>query len=71
MKFLGKMVDERFLEHRRRSTSVAGMVGAVVAIGLFEYRFLVDHVWSWDLLSVGIAMVTVKLLLMTWYFVTN
>ena len=71
MKFLGKMVDERFLEHRRRSTSVAGMVGAVVAIGLFEYRFLVDHVWSWDLLSVGNAMVTVKLLLMTWYFVTN
>jgi hypothetical protein len=71
MKFLGKVVDERFLEHRRRSTSAAGMVGAVVAIGLFEYRLLVDHVWSWDLLAVGIAMVTVKLALMAWYFVTN
>jgi len=71
MKFLGKVVDERFLEHRRRSTSVAGMVGAVVAVGLFEYRLLIDHVWSWDLLAVGIAMVVVKLALMAWYFVTN
>lgn len=30
--FLGKFVDERFLEHRRRSTSVAGIVGALVAL---------------------------------------
>jgi hypothetical protein len=47
------------------------MVGAVVAVGLFEYRLLIDHVWSWDLLAVGIAMVVVKLALMAWYFVTN
>ena len=32
MKFLGKLVDERFLAHRRRSTSVAGVTGGVLAI---------------------------------------
>jgi hypothetical protein len=71
MRFLGKLVDERFLEHRRRSTSVAGVAGGIVAIGLFEYRLLFDHVWSWDLLAVGIVVAVVKLTLMIWYYVTN
>ena len=64
---LGWLVDERFLEHRRRSSSVAGIVGGLLAIGLFEYRYFVNHVWSWDLLAVAIAIVGVKLALMTWY----
>jgi len=41
---LGKFVDERFLEHRRRSTALGGIAGCLVAIALFEYRFFVDHV---------------------------
>ena len=71
MRFLGKVVDERFLEHRRRSTSVAGVAGGIAAVGLFEYRLLFDHVWSWDLLAVGITVAVVKLALMIWYYVTN
>jgi hypothetical protein len=64
---LGRFVDERFLEHRRRSTGVAGIAGCLVAVCLFEYRYFVDHIWSWDLLAVAVAMVAVKLAMMTWY----
>jgi len=71
MKFLSKWVDERFLDHRRRSTSAAGIAGVVVAVGLFEYRYFVDHVWNWDLFAVAVAMVVVKLALMTWYTIKD
>jgi len=64
---LGQFVDERFLEHRRRSTSAMGLVAAVLLGGLFEYRLAVHHVLSWDLLGILLAMVTVKLGLMIWY----
>jgi hypothetical protein len=64
---LGKFVDERFLEHRRRSTSIAGIAACLVAIGLFEYRFFINHIWSWDLLVVALTMVAVKVAMMVWY----
>jgi len=65
--FLGKFVDERFLEHRRRSSSIAGIAACLVAIALFEYRFFVNHFWSWDLLAVALTMVGVKMSMMIWY----
>jgi hypothetical protein len=65
--FLGKFVDERFLEHRRRSTSVAGIAGALLAVALFEYRLFHDRVIRWDLLSVVALMVIVKMSMMVWY----
>jgi hypothetical protein len=71
MSFLSKLVDERFRSHRRRSTSLAGIAGGVLAIGLFAYRFYFDHVWSWDLLAVGVAFVAVKVALMVWYLATD
>jgi hypothetical protein len=64
---LGKFVDERFLDHRRRSTSIAGIAAIVLALVLFEYRFLVDHIWSWDLLSIALAFVVIKMSLFTWF----
>jgi hypothetical protein len=64
---LGKFVDERFLEHRRRSTSAAGIAATTLAIVLFEYRLVRDHVWSWDLLAVAVCAVVVKMSLMVWY----
>ena len=67
MSLLDRMFDERFLEHRRRSTSAAGIAATVLAILLFAYRFYVDHRWSWDLLAVGLTGVVLKLVLMTWY----
>jgi hypothetical protein len=61
------MIDERFLEHRRRSTSAGAMAGALVAYGLFMYRYIADDVVSWDLFAVLAAMVVVKLTLLAWY----
>ena len=68
---LGTMVDERFLAHRQRSTSLAGFAGALVAISWFWYRLFSNGVWRWDLLSVAIAMVVVKWALMLWYYLTD
>jgi hypothetical protein len=65
--FLGKFVDERFLEHRRRSSSMAGILSALLAVGLFEYRFFVNHVLSWDLFAVALAFVVLKMTMFAWY----
>jgi hypothetical protein len=69
--FLGLAVDERFLTHRLRSSSVAGMITSAGALLVFLYRHYVDHVWSWDLLAVGVAFVAVKLALFTFYVLTD
>ena len=67
---IGK-IDERFLTHRLRSTSAAGIVGGALAMGLFAYRYYVDHVWSSDLLAVGVTIAAVKVALMIWYRLTD
>ena len=60
-------IDERFLEHRRRSTSMAGIVGGLVAIGLWAYHFFAEHIWNRDLFAVAVTIAGVKLALMIWY----
>ena len=64
---LGTAIDERFRNHRQRSTSIAGMCGAMVAGGLFLYRDLVDRIIRWDLFAVVITMAAVKVGMMLWY----
>jgi hypothetical protein len=64
-------IDERFLTHRQRSTSLAGVSGGTAAALLFGYRYYVDHFWSWDLLAVTLTIVVVKLAAMTWYYLTD
>jgi hypothetical protein len=68
---LGGLVDERFLMHRLRSTSLAGVVGGSAAILLFAYRYYIDHFWSWDLLSIGVIVVGVKMTAFIWYRCTD
>ena len=68
---LGTEIDERFFRHRQRSTSVAGLAGAWVAMGIVVYRYFTWRVVSWDLLAVVATMGAVKLALMTWYFITE
>ncbi len=68
---LGKQFDERFLDHRRRSTSLAGIVTALFAIAWFEYRFFTKGIWSWDLLTIALTFVGVKLAAMAWYMWTD
>ncbi len=67
---LGFRIDERFLEHRRRSTSIACLAGAVVAYGLFMYRLLASHHITWDLFAVIATMALVKIAMMIWYRLT-
>jgi len=64
---LSAFVDERFLKHRLRATSAAGIVSAVLALLLFMYRFYHDHVFRGDLLAVGVTFVVLKYLLLFWY----
>ena len=52
--------DERFLMHRLKSTSLAGVIGGVQAIGLFAYHYYGHHVWRWDLFAVAATMVVVS-----------
>jgi hypothetical protein len=67
----GRVIDERFLNHRLRSSSLAGIIGGVVAILLFAYRFYRNHVWSWDLFTVAFTIVGVKLAAVVWYRLTD
>jgi len=68
---LGKLVDERFLSHRRRALTIAGLIGFVVADLLFGYRYYVNHIWSWDLLAVVLTVAVVYIALVIWYLVTE
>ena len=66
-----RFLDERFFEHRRRSTSIAGMAGSAAAGGLFLYRQFVDHVQNWDLFAVLLIIAAVKIGMMVWYRFTR
>ncbi len=71
MNFLSGRFDERFLVHRLRATSVAAMAGGGLAMALFAWHCWADHVWNWELFSVGLTMAVVKQGLMFWYCRTN
>jgi len=64
---LSGLVDERYLEHRRRSSSIAGFATLLLAGALFEFRYFVSHIWSWDLLAVILTFGVVKMSLFFWY----
>jgi uncharacterized membrane protein YhhN len=64
---LRDFVDERFLEHRRRSTSLAGLICLLVTGILFEYRYFHDQIWSNDLLALILIFAVVKFSMMAWY----
>jgi hypothetical protein len=64
---LPEFVDERFLDHRRRATSVAGVACAILAIGLAFFRWYHDRVVSRDLVAVAATFIVVKYALFFWY----
>jgi hypothetical protein len=68
-RWAGRLVDERFLNYRLRSSSYAGMAGALVLGIIFEYRIFARPHISWDLLAILGAMVTVKLSCMAWFMI--
>lgn len=68
---LGRFVDERFLEHRRRSTSAAGIAGALLAAGLWAYHYFAHGILNWELFAVVTTVAVVKVILMIWYRITD
>jgi len=68
---LDHVADERFQEHGRRSTSAAAVVGVFTLFVLLQYRLLVEHRLSWDLIIVIYAMGATKIALMLWYRFSN
>ena len=65
------MPDERFFTHRLKSTSIAGVSGGLLAVGLWAYRYYVNDVFSWDLFAVAATMAAVKLAAMAWFRLTD
>ena len=68
---LGKLVDQRFMSHRRRALRTAGLTAFLVADLLFGYRYFVNHVLSWDLLAVVLTIAVVYFAVIIWYLVTD
>ena len=62
-----QIVDERFLDHRRRSSTFAMMAGALISGGLFEYHLLAQHRIEWELAAVLGGMVVTKLTAFAWF----
>jgi hypothetical protein len=61
------MVDERFLMHRLKSTSLAGVVGGVSLGVWFAYLYWGRHEARWDLFVILLVMGAVKLGAMVYY----
>lgn len=61
------MIDERFLMHRLRSTSLAAVVGAVLMGAWSLYNLYGRGIRRWDLMAILGAMAVVKLGAMLYY----
>ena len=65
--FFTNDIDERFILHRYKSTSHAGIMAALVMGGWFWYDWIQNGVKRYDFLIVLCAMAVFKLVFMTWY----
>jgi hypothetical protein len=65
--FLRHNVDERFLLHRYKSTSHAGILAALLMATWFWYDWVANGVKRYDFLTVLCSMAVFKILFMTWY----
>jgi hypothetical protein len=59
-------IDERFLTHRLRSTSIGGLAAILVAAAFFFYN-LAHHVIRWDLFAIVATAAVVKMGVLIWY----
>jgi hypothetical protein len=67
---IGLNSDERCVDHHRRATSLACIVGTLTGVGIWEYDWIARHYCNWQLLSVLLAIVVTKLAAATWYHFT-
>jgi uncharacterized membrane protein YccC len=59
-------IDERFLTHRLRSTSIGGLAAILVAAAFFFYN-LSHHIIRWDLFVIVATAAVVKMGVLIWY----
>jgi hypothetical protein len=64
-------LDERFLMHRLRSTSIGALSAVVLAWVLFLYHLLHAHVIRWDLFAIVATAAVVKIGVLIWYRMTD
>lgn len=62
-----KVIDERYLLHRYKSTSHAGIAAAALMGVWFTYAALRDDVIRWDFVAIMGLMLVVKWGFMIWY----
>ena len=60
-------MDERFWQHRYKSTSHAAMVAALVTAALFFYQQFANGVIRFDYLAIMLAMAVTKIAAMLYY----
>lgn len=68
---VGWTIDERFVAHRQRSTSIGGMAGAVVAGAFFFYNLILNDTIRWDLFAIVAIVAVVKMAVLLWYRLTD
>ena len=64
-------VDERFLMHRLRSTSIAGNAAVLVTGALFFYALWAKDIVRWDLAAIIATAAVVKISVLIWYRFTD
>ena len=64
---MNKILDERYVLHRYKATSHAGIVMAVAVAGFFLYYRLHDNVFRWELAIPLFAGAVTKIVAMVYY----
>jgi hypothetical protein len=59
-------IDERFLTHRLRSTSIGSLTAVLLAAALFFYN-IAHHIIRWDLFAIVATAAVVKMAVLVWY----
>lgn len=68
---LGKLIDERFLNHRLRAQRVAGLTGFLLADALLIYRHALNHAWNLDLFAIVVTVAAVYFVMIAYYLFTE
>jgi hypothetical protein len=63
-------IDERFLTHRLRSTSIGGLTAVLLAAAMFFYN-IAHHIIRWDLFAIVATAAVVKMGVLVWYRIND
>ncbi len=63
----GSQLDERYRLHRYKSTSNAGVAGALGLAGYLLYRYYGHGEFHWELFWILLGMALVKVICLAWF----